>query len=74
VLTDHSELGPAERVIRLFTRLRPGEVAPSFLFFANAFLLLFSYYIVKSLREAFLLSQFSAEVQREPRSRSSRCS
>jgi len=63
VLTDHSELGPAERVIRLFTRVRPGEGRTLLLFFANAFLLLFSYYIVKSLREAFLLSQFSAEVR-----------
>src|SRR5262249_12565401 len=32
-------------------------------FFANAFLILFSYYVAKALREAFLLSQFSAQVR-----------
>jgi AAA family ATP:ADP antiporter len=63
VLTDHSGLTPAERVIRLFTRVRPGEGRSLLLFFAHAFLLLFSYYVVKALREAFLLSQYSAEAR-----------
>ncbi|HWE22471.1 MAG TPA: putative Ig domain-containing protein [Myxococcales bacterium] len=63
MLTEHSDLSPVERVIRLFTRVRPGEGRSLLLFFANAFLLLFSYYVAKSLREAFLLSQFSAAVR-----------
>ena len=63
MITDHGRLTPAERLIRLFTRVRPGEGRSTVLFFANAFLLLFSYYIAKALREAFLLSQFSAEVR-----------
>lgn len=63
MLTDHGSLTPVERAIRLFTRVRPGEGRSVLLFFAHAFLLLFSYYVVKSLREAFLLSRFSAEVR-----------
>jgi len=63
MLADHSRLSPAERVIKLFTRVRPGEGRSLLLFFSNAFLLLFSYYVAKALREAFLLSQFSAEVR-----------
>jgi AAA family ATP:ADP antiporter len=54
---------PTERVLTLFTRIRPGEGRTLVLFFISAFLLLFSYYILKSLREAFLLSEFPAEVR-----------
>jgi ATP:ADP antiporter, AAA family len=63
VLTDYRDLSPVERALVLFTRVRPGEGRSVLLFFANAFLLLFSYYVAKALREAFLLSQFSAEVR-----------
>ena len=63
MLTDHSRLSPVERAVTLFTRVRPGEGRSLLLFFVHAFLLLFSYYVAKALREAFLLSQFSAEVR-----------
>ncbi|HTO97727.1 MAG TPA: Npt1/Npt2 family nucleotide transporter [Myxococcales bacterium] len=63
MLPDHSGLSRTERLLTLFTRVRPGEGRSLLLFFAHAFLLLFSYYVVKALREAFLLSQFSAEVR-----------
>jgi len=63
MLTDHTRLSPVERVAGVFTRVRPGEGRSLLLFFAHAFLLLFSYYVAKALREAFLLSQFSAEVR-----------
>jgi len=63
VLTDYRDLSPAERVMRLFTRVRPGEGRSVLLFSANSFLLLFAYYVAKALREAFLLSQFSAQVR-----------
>src|SRR5262245_48296173 len=63
MLTDHNGLTRTVRVLTLFTRVRPGEGRSLLLFFANAFLLLFSYYIVKALREAFLLSQSTAEVR-----------
>jgi len=63
VLTDHSGLSPFERLLTLFTRLRPGEGRSAFLFATHGFLLLFSYQIVKALREAFMLAKFSAEVR-----------
>lgn len=58
--------GPAhltrfERLLSLITRLRPGEGRAAFLFFLHAFLLLSSYQVVKALREAFILTKFSAE-------------
>ena len=43
--------------------MRPGEGRSTFLFFLHGFLLLFSYLIVKALREAFILTEFSAEVR-----------
>jgi AAA family ATP:ADP antiporter len=63
MLTDHSGLSPIERLMALLTRVRPGEGRSTVLFFLQAFLLLFSYYIVKTLREAFILTEFSAEVR-----------
>jgi ATP:ADP antiporter, AAA family len=63
VLTDDSGLSPFERLLTVFTRIRPGEGRSTFLFFLHGFLLLFSYYIVKALREAFILTEFSAEVR-----------
>jgi AAA family ATP:ADP antiporter len=63
VLTEDDRLSPFERFLTLFTRLRPGEGRSLVLFFANAFLILFSYYILKALREAFLLSESTAEVR-----------
>jgi ATP:ADP antiporter, AAA family len=63
MLTDHSGLSPFERLLTVFTRLRPGEGRSAFLFASHGFLLLFSYQIVKALREAFMLTKFSAEVR-----------
>ncbi len=63
MLTDHAGLTPFERLLTLFTRVRPGEGRSAFLFFAHGFLLLFSYQVVKALREAFMLVKFTAEVR-----------
>ena len=63
MLTDHAGLSPFERLLTLFTRVRPGEGRSAFLFFLHGFLLLFSYQIVKALREAFMLTKFPAEVR-----------
>lgn len=63
MLTDHQGLSPVERLLSLFTRLRPGEGRSALLFALHGFLLLFSYQIVKALREAFMLTKFSAEVR-----------
>jgi AAA family ATP:ADP antiporter len=63
VLTDNSGLSPFERLLTLFTRVRPGEGRSTFLFFLHGFLLLFSYFIVRVLRDAFILTDYSAEVR-----------
>ena len=63
MLTDHAGLSPFERLLTLFTRLRPGEGRSALLFATHGFLLLFSYQIVKALREAFMLTKFTAEVR-----------
>jgi AAA family ATP:ADP antiporter len=63
MLTKHSGLSPFERLLTFFTRVRPGEGRGALLFMVHAFLLLFSYQVVKALREAFMLTRFSAEVR-----------
>ena len=63
MLTDHAGLSRFERILTLLTRMRPGEGRSAFLFFLHGFLLLSSYQVVKALREAFMLTRFSAEVR-----------
>ena len=43
--------------------MAPGEGRAAFLFFLHGFLLLASYQVVKALREAFMLTKFSAETR-----------
>jgi len=52
-----------ERTLRPFVRLEAGEGRCFLLFFAYAFLVLVSYYIVRTLREPLLLVGASAEVK-----------
>jgi len=63
LITDHAGLSPFERLLSFVTRVRPGEGRAAFLFFLHAFLLLSSYQVVKALREAFMLTKFSAETR-----------
>ncbi|MFO1408411.1 MAG: Npt1/Npt2 family nucleotide transporter [Steroidobacteraceae bacterium] len=63
MLVDRSGLGRAERALSLVTRIRPGEGPGVLLFAAHAFLMLFSYQAMKALREALMLSAYSAEVR-----------
>jgi AAA family ATP:ADP antiporter len=63
MLTDHAGLSRFERLLTLVTRVRAGEGRSALLFMLHAFLLLFSYQVVKALREAFMLAKFSAEVR-----------
>ena len=55
--------GPLERILRLFTDVRPGEAGTALLLTLNIFLLLAAYYIIKPLREALILSDEGAEVK-----------
>ena len=59
----HATLSRLERLLSLVTRVRPGEGRTALLFFLHAFLLLSSYQVIKALREAFMLTKFSAETR-----------
>ncbi len=61
--TYHASLTRFERLLSLVTRVAPGEGRTAFLFFLHGFLLLASYQVVKALREAFMLTKFSAETR-----------
>jgi len=63
LISDQAELSRFERLLTLVTRVRPGEGRAAFLFFLHGFLLLSSYQVVKALREAFMLTKFSAETR-----------
>jgi ATP:ADP antiporter, AAA family len=63
LINDHAGLSRFERLLSLVTRVRPGEGRTAFLFFLHAFLLLSSYQVVKALREALILTKFSAEAR-----------
>ena len=45
---------PLERVLRLFTDVRPGEGPTALRLFASIFLLLCAYYLIKPLRESWI--------------------
>ena len=52
-----------ERSLGLFVALRPGEGAGRFVFMAYGFLVMFSYYMLKTLREPLLLAKATAETK-----------
>jgi AAA family ATP:ADP antiporter len=49
-----TRLSVAERLLRLFTDVRPGEGSTALLMVANVFLILCAYYLVKPLREGWI--------------------
>ena len=51
---DRSRLSRVERVLRVFTDVRPGEGRTALLMFANVFLILCAYYFIKPLREGWI--------------------
>jgi len=52
-----------DRFLSLFTEIRGGEGIGALLLAANVYLLLESYYILKTVREALILSEGSAEIK-----------
>ncbi len=54
-------LTPLERAMSAFTRMGPGEGVAVLLFALNAFLLLVCYYLLKTTREVFILTEHGAE-------------
>ena len=55
--------GPLEAVLGLFADVHRGEAASALLLMLNVFLLLTSYYIIKPVREALILSGEGAEMK-----------
>jgi ATP:ADP antiporter, AAA family len=58
-----TELRITDRVMKLFADVRPGEGLTALLLTTNLFLLLASYYVLKTVREALILSEGGAAVK-----------
>lgn len=52
-----------EKFLSLFTKIRPGEGKGILLLGCNGFLLVSGYYILKTLRESLILTEFGAETK-----------
>lgn len=52
--TTQLQRSPNERLLGLFTEVRPGEGSTALLMFVNVFLILCAYYFVKPLREGWI--------------------
>jgi len=50
----NAQLTRTERLLRIFTDVRPGEGPTALLMFANVFLILCAYYFIKPLREGWI--------------------
>lgn len=57
-----SRLSPFERLLTLFTSVRPGEGAAVFHLGISGFVLMFAYYLLKPVRESLILADGSAEL------------
>ena len=62
--TDHpTQPRGLDRVLNLFTEVRPGEGTTALLLALNVFLILTAYYVLKPVREALILGEGSAELK-----------
>ena len=52
-----------ERTLSLFSKIRPGEGRSVLLLSINGLILLTAYYILKTLREPLILTEFSPEIR-----------
>ena len=62
-MTEQSRTSGIERFLNLFTEVRPGEARTALLLALNVFLILMAYYILKTVREALILSEGTAELK-----------
>ncbi len=53
---DVAKPGPLDRLLGLMSEVHPGEAGRAFLMLANIFLILVSYYIIKTVREPLILT------------------
>jgi AAA family ATP:ADP antiporter len=52
-----------DRMLNLFTEVRPGEARTALLLALNVFLILLAYYVLKTVREALILGEGTAELK-----------
>ena len=62
-MTEQPRASGLERFLNLFTVVRPGEARTALLLALNVFLILMAYYILKTVREALILAEGSAELK-----------
>ena len=62
-MTEQPRASGLERFLNLFTVVRPGEAKTALLLALNVFLILMAYYILKTVREALILGEGSAELK-----------
>src|SRR6187200_3500372 len=62
-MTEQPSTSRLERFLNLFTVVRPGEASTALLLALNVFLILMSYYILKTVREGLILGEGSAELK-----------
>jgi AAA family ATP:ADP antiporter len=63
VTTKTSDRTGLERFLNIFTEVKPGEAGTALLLALNVFLILMAYYILKTVREALILGEGSAELK-----------
>ncbi len=64
--------GPLDRLLGVFSDVRPGEGARALLMLANIFLILVCYYIIKTVREPLILTTDVPGVAPGPRHQGAR--
>jgi ATP:ADP antiporter, AAA family len=62
-MTGRASTSRFERFLNLFTVVRPGEAKTALLLALNVFLILMAYYILKTVREALILGEGTAELK-----------
>ena len=62
-MTEQPAHSGLERFLNLFTEVRPGEARTALLLALNVFLILMAYYILKTVREALILGEGTAELK-----------
>src|SRR5688572_32611372 len=63
LMTEPSRASGLVRFLNLFTVVRPGEARTALLLALNVFLILMAYYILKTVREALILGEGTAELK-----------
>ena len=62
-MTEQPRTSGVDRILNLLTVVRPGEARTALLLALNVFLILMAYYILKTVREALILGEGTAELK-----------